>query len=208
MAERLKTSIAAVLFDFDGTLTRPGGIDYAAIKRAIGCPPGIAILEFLDQLTENPRRESQAVLERYEAEAAAAAQPNEGAEDLICWMRARGIPMGLLTRNSRNSVCAALANFERVALEDFAVVITRADVARPKPHPEGVRLAAERLRLSAAELAVVGDYRYDIEAGRQAGALTFFLTNGSPPPPDLAADVFLQSLHELPALLAGACGAP
>ncbi len=115
---------------------------------------------------------------------------------------------GLLTRNSRSAVCASLANFERVALEDFAVVVTRADVARPKPHPEGVRLAAERLRLAAQDLAVVGDYRYDIEAGRRAGALTFFLTNGSPPPPDLAADVFVQSLKELPALLAGGYGVP
>ncbi len=203
MAERLKTGIAAVLFDFDGTLTRPGGIDFAAIKRDIGCPPPVSILEFLEELPGEPRRRAQVVLERYEADAAAAAQPNEGAEDLIDWLRGRGMPMGLLTRNSRASVRAALANFARVALEDFAVIVTRADVARPKPHPEGVHLAAARLRLPAAALAVVGDYRFDIEAGRQAGAVTFFLTNGQSPPPGLAADVFVNSLKELPALLAG-----
>jgi hypothetical protein len=27
-----------VLFDFDGTLTHPGALDFAAIKREVGCP--------------------------------------------------------------------------------------------------------------------------------------------------------------------------
>ena len=202
MTEWLKAGIAAVLFDFDGTLTRPVSIDFAGIKRDMGCPPSLSILEFLESLSEAPRRQAQAILERYEAAAASASLPNDGAEDLIAWLRGRGMPVGVLTRNSYASVLTALANFERVAPDDFAVIITRADVVNPKPHPEGVYLAAARLCLPATALAVVGDYRYDIEAGCRAGAVTFFLTNGQPPPPDLTADVFVQSLKELPAHLA------
>ena len=37
-----------VLFDFDGTLTQPGAIDFLAIKREIGCPKDTAILEYID----------------------------------------------------------------------------------------------------------------------------------------------------------------
>lgn len=196
-----KTRISAVLFDFDGTLTRPGGIDFAGIKRAIGCPPTEPILEFMARLPAPARGQAQAVLERFEAEAAAAARPNDGAEALIVFLRARRMPLGLLTRNSRDSVGTSLANFQHVTLDDFAVIITRSDVANPKPHPEGVHLAARRMRTPVSELAVVGDYRYDVEAGRQAGALTFFLTNGGPPPGDVAADYVLQSLAEFATLL-------
>ena len=43
-------SIRAVLFDFDGTLTLPGSIDFAGIKKAIRCPGDAPILEFIECL--------------------------------------------------------------------------------------------------------------------------------------------------------------
>ena len=47
--------LRAVLFDFDGTLTRPGALDFAAIKRQVGCPPDRFVLEW-DQGTAGRRR--------------------------------------------------------------------------------------------------------------------------------------------------------
>jgi hypothetical protein len=40
--------IKGVLFDFDGTLTMPGALDFPAIKREMGCPPDFPILEYLE----------------------------------------------------------------------------------------------------------------------------------------------------------------
>ena len=40
--------IKGVLFDFDGTLTRPGALDFPAIKQELGCPADQAILEYLE----------------------------------------------------------------------------------------------------------------------------------------------------------------
>ena len=40
--------IKGVLFDFDGTLTLPGALDFPAIKRELNCPPDIPILEYLE----------------------------------------------------------------------------------------------------------------------------------------------------------------
>ena len=48
--------IKAVLFDFDGTLTKPGAIDFKAVKRSIGCPPDQAILEFIGSLRDDARQ--------------------------------------------------------------------------------------------------------------------------------------------------------
>ncbi|MBC2710323.1 MAG: hypothetical protein HGJ94_04790 [Desulfosarcina sp.] len=48
--------IDAVLFDFDGTLTRPGALDFSVIKRAIGCPDGIPVLEFMAGINDDAHR--------------------------------------------------------------------------------------------------------------------------------------------------------
>jgi len=53
--------VKAVLFDFDGTLTKPGSIDFNLIKRVIGCPAESFILEFIETLhlkTLKPRRQT------------------------------------------------------------------------------------------------------------------------------------------------------
>ena len=49
MSERNPTihKIKGVLFDFDGTLTQPGGLNFLAIKREIGCPEGTPILDYM-----------------------------------------------------------------------------------------------------------------------------------------------------------------
>ena len=70
------------------------------------------------------------------------------------------------------SVRTAMRCFKRISLQDFDVVLAREHVLKLKPHPEGVHLACRRFGVLPAELAVVGDYVYDIEAGQKAGALT------------------------------------
>ncbi len=193
--------IEAVIFDFDGTLTEPGAINFVAIKKELNCPPAESILEFLDGLPQEDRLQAEKILEKSETLAALNAKPNFNAEPLIAFLRAQNVPIGLLTRNTRNSVVTALESFQFVAPSDFQIILTRADVKNQKPHPEGVYEAAKRLGVLPAKTAVVGDYRYDVEAGQNAGAVTFYLTNGAEPPSDVAADYFVATLAELQKLL-------
>ncbi len=169
--------IRGVLFDFDVTLTRPGAIDFAAIKKEIHCPEGTAILEYIEALPPAKKNALMRVLEQRENEAAQASLPNEGAERCLMILKERGLPRGILTRNSYRSVCLALKNFQGVEPEDFIAIITRED-SLPKPHPDGVLKAARRMGIPAAELMFVGDFRFDIVAGRAAGAFTVLLNNG------------------------------
>ncbi len=190
--------VKGVLFDFDGTLTEPAGIDFGLLRQVTGCPTGQPILEFLAALEDLAERED-AHRRLHEAELAAArrSQPNLDAEAIIHWCRGRGILLGVLTRNSQDAVDVALGNFDRVTHADFAAMISRDDPVAHKPSPEGVLLAAERMGVSPEALLMVGDYRFDIEAGAGAGALTVFLTNGGVGDPGCKPDFLIARLGEL-----------
>jgi len=44
--------VKAVLFDFDGTLTQPGALNFTKMRETIGCPQDMAILEFIDAIED------------------------------------------------------------------------------------------------------------------------------------------------------------
>ncbi len=193
----------AVLFDFDGTLTRPGSLDFAGIRRAIGCPQGQPILEFLESLDDDEaRRKGFETLEAMELEAARRSEPNEAAEETVRALAARGLPVGILSRNSRSSVREALLRFPTLREHDFAAIVCREDVRRQKPHPDGVHAAAARFGCAAEDLVVVGDYVFDIDAGRRAGSHTVLLANGTPPRNlSVTPDAVIDRLSELPGVI-------
>jgi hydrogenase expression/formation protein HypE len=195
--------IKAVVFDFDGTLTKPGSIDLKGFRGRLGCPPGCAIIEFIQGIEPPERREKTLrELEDIELAGARLSGPNEGAEELIRALAARGFPMGIYSNNSRSSIETALSNFNSVSLSDFALVMSREDSGRPKPHPDGIRIAARVLGVPPAELLFVGDFAFDVQAGRRAGAATAYLTNGGPlPVMEADPDFILEKLADLKAIL-------
>jgi hydrogenase expression/formation protein HypE len=191
--------IKAVLFDFDGTLTRPEAIDFAALRTLLDCPPGMPILEFIEALpSPDAQVRAHRILDEFEMAAARASVPNDDAEELVAYLQSRGIARGILSRNSRGSVMAALANFSAVSGADFSVILTRENAGRPKPHPDGVIGAAKLFGVPPAGILVVGDYVFDIAAGSAAGARTVILTNGRAAPPiEPAPDFTVTRLGEL-----------
>lgn len=191
--------IKAVLFDFDGTLTKPGAIDFTVIRQAINCPADTPILEFIESLTSPDERDRVfSVLHRFEIEAAAQSEPNHGAEELVRHLRSKALKMGIITRNSRTAIERALNNFQHITAADFDVIISRDDPAAPKPSADGIRLAASRMQVRPEEILMVGDYVFDIEAGNRAGSPTVHLTNriASLPPP-LQSDYTISNLEQL-----------
>ncbi len=191
--------IDAVLFDFDGTLTKPGALDFSLLKQTIGCPPDTPILEFIESRpTAGRRAKALAVTERFESIAAANSEPNEGAEELIQCLRSKGIALGIISRNSLGSIKRALQNFVSVNISDFDLVITRDTPVKPKPHPDGVFMAARKLKVDVSRLLMVGDFVFDIQAGHDAGSMTVFLDNGlTSGPCKIASDFRISCLPEL-----------
>jgi len=191
--------IRAVLFDFDGTLTEPGSLDFGVIRDAVGCPKGRPVLEFINSMASQAKRaEAFKTLDAFEAEAARQSRPNAGAEEVLEFLRVRGMKVGIISRNSLVSIRTALDNFGRIQSLDFAIILSRDDPFNPKPSPEGILAAARILGVPVAQVLVVGDFVFDVEAGHKAGALTAFLTNrGSSHPCAYPSDFTLEQLGEL-----------
>jgi hydrogenase maturation factor/phosphoglycolate phosphatase-like HAD superfamily hydrolase len=168
--------IRAVLFDFDGTLTRPGALDFSRIKGALKCPSDTPVLEYLQSIQDPVRRRSaRRQLDQFELEGARNSRPNAGAQQLVPWIKAHGLSVALITRNSLASVVRALENFDRIGPQAFDLIITRDSDVAPKPSGDGIVWAARQLGIECAEILMVGDYLFDPQAGLAAGALTALL---------------------------------
>jgi HAD superfamily hydrolase (TIGR01509 family) len=192
-AERGRSTAApirGILFDMDGVVVHQR-LDFAAIKQEIFGDTTGFVLERMTALPLPERLRAEAILERHETAAALEAEPMDGIFPFLTWMEERGLCRGLVTRNSRRSVDLVLA---RLGLR-FDAVVTRED-APPKPAPDPVWLACERMGLSPADVLFVGDFEFDMLAGRRAGTRTVLLKSavvGTSP----HANLCVGSLQEL-----------
>ena len=185
-----------VIFDLDGTLTRPF-LDFAKIRAAIGL--GEPLLEAMLALPAGPDRDRAfRVLEDFESEAAERSELNDGAREVLDLLRRRDIPAGLVTRNSRLS---ARRTLEKHGLA-FDIVVSRDD-APPKPRPEPLLKICGHFRVAPTEALMVGDFRLDVLAGKNAGTRTALLTNGRPASwlPEAPPDHLIERLLDLDSLL-------
>jgi HAD superfamily hydrolase (TIGR01509 family) len=90
---------------------------------------------------------------------------------LLRALRARRAAVAILTRNSRGN---ALRTLEAVALAEFfePTLVLGRDEAPPKPDPDGVLHLARHWNVDPGRCVVVGDFLYDLQAGRAAGTYT------------------------------------
>lgn len=183
----------AILFDMDGTLTRPR-LDFDAIRRAMGVEG--PILEALEKLTGDRRTAAERILHRYEEEAAAQSALNPGCRELLEQVRTLRLPSALVTRNTRKSVTTV---FERHDLH-FDVCVTRED-GKFKPDPAPLLLACERLSVRPADAWMVGDGYHDIEAANAAGMTSIWLSHGNARQFTAEPTVVVLDLPELSRLL-------
>jgi HAD superfamily hydrolase (TIGR01549 family) len=182
------------VFDMDGTLT-VAIHDFEAIKRALDIPQQHDILHHLAALPAAEAASKHTWLLAHERELATAAQAAPGALELVRELQARGYQLGILTRNAH---ALALLTLEAIGLADcFAShdVIGR-DEAPPKPDPGGLLHLAQQWQVAPSALVMVGDYRFDLECARAAGAQALLVNLPENPWPQLC-DGYGQDCAEL-----------
>jgi HAD superfamily hydrolase (TIGR01509 family) len=176
---------AGLLFDLDGTLAQTEHLHHAAFNallaaygRSIDHPTFLRhvsgrsnadITAYLFPALDADERERLAHdKERWFRElAAAGVEATPGALSLIEWARAPGIATGLVTNAPRENADLMIAVLGLGAA--FEVVITSADPARGKPHPDPYLAAVAALRLDPSHTLAIEDSATGIAAARAAG---------------------------------------
>jgi HAD superfamily hydrolase (TIGR01509 family) len=165
-------SIKAVIFDLDGTITKPY-FDFDAIREEMGldrnCGP---VLEIMEKMTDQQRRKAENILNYHEQKAVMESELNAGAKETLSELHSRGIRIGVLTRNRRDN---AFAIAEKHNLE-FDAVVGRED-GPVKPDAFGVLYLCRQFGIRPRETILVGDYLFDLLCAKDAGAVAVLLTN-------------------------------
>jgi HAD superfamily hydrolase (TIGR01509 family) len=204
-------ALHGMIFDIDGTLVDTNPAHVEAWRRAfrrlgydvprerieveIGKGGDLLVPSILGEDAE--RRDGEALRKAQKEEFLEIAQRERlrvfpCVPELFQALRQRDIRTALATSSDRKHLQATCdsAGLDLPGLAD--VLVSKTDVEASKPAPDVVIVAWEKLGLSPAECAMVGDTVYDAQACRTAGVVFLGLSSGGTPE-----DLLLE---------AGACG--
>ena len=183
------------VFDLDGTLTEPI-LDFPAIKAQLGLPSDQGILESLGDMSPQQADPLHKALDQIEAESAQAAIASSGARALIKELAAAGKTLGILTRNLKRHAVRTLEVTHMLPFFQVEHILGREE-APFKPDPGGILGLLSQWKASARDAVMVGDFLFDLQAGRAAGTATIHVDASGQFPHGHWADFAVNSLCEL-----------
>ena len=179
----------------DGTLT-VAMHDFDAIRATLGLPANRPILESIASLPEEQAASLRIRLNEIELDLARRASPQAGAIELLAGLKRRGVRLGILTRNTRRNAYETLQACGLLDFFETDCVLGR-ESAPPKPNPDGIHKLLDYWGTHPGDTVMVGDYHFDLEAGRRAGTTTVWLDIAGHGQWLNQADLRVQSLREL-----------
>ena len=159
---QLLADLGAVIFDMDGTLV-DSHYDWPAIRGELGIDAP-SLIDALNGLEGEEREAKWRRMVEIERQATAQASLQDGAAELLAFLRKRGTPTALVTNNTAENTASLLERFDLA----FDLVLTRDD-GLWKPSGAPVAEAIRRLGVPAERCLKVGDSHYDVAAARDAG---------------------------------------
>jgi HAD superfamily hydrolase (TIGR01549 family) len=195
--------IEAVVFDLDGTLAdtmtlaprvyaetimRLGGPEVSPEEVIaawhIGSTP-VVLAHFLCRPVTAP--DIECFYGSFEA-VIAAVQPLPGIPGMLSALQQEGYRLAVFTHATRRAATMTLA---AAGLDRFRLTLVGGEeIARPKPAPDGLQLACQRINVTAPAAAYVGDAEVDLQCAAAAGSLAIharWCANAAAVAPHLAA---------------------
>tara|TARA_B100000767_G_scaffold274880_1_gene309384 strand:+ start:1431 stop:2045 length:615 start_codon:yes stop_codon:yes gene_type:complete len=183
------------VFDMDGTLTI-GVHDFAMMRSELGLAHDADILESVQALPPEQAAPMWDKINAMECHFASLAKPMPGAFELLEHLQKKGVNLGILTRNV---MPATLQTLKACNLEQFfcpSNILDRAS-CEPKPHPAGIQLLLDQWGAKTSDSVMVGDYLFDLEAGRAANVATVHINTLSQYPWPNMTDWGINHLNQL-----------
>ena len=148
------------------------------------------------------RRALYPVYDRWDGDALTRWSARAGAAALLQRLAERGVAAALVSNIGRTALDAALVRF---GLRDrLRRVVSRDDVTRLKPDPQGVAITLAATNTPPAEALFVGDSLADVHAARAAGLRVAIIRGGEAAEADFAAappDWLITRLDEVAGLI-------
>jgi pyrophosphatase PpaX len=173
----------AVLFDFDGTLIDTGELILESFRHTtrtvlgrdmsdedllhdVGAP----LRQQMERFAPGRGDEMVAVYREYNhARHDDLARPFPGVEETLTVLKARGMPLGVVT--SKGHVAVGMGR-RLIGLDRFIDTVINADDVRiHKPEPYPLLFAAEQMGVDVTRCMYVGDSPHDMMSARRAGAV-------------------------------------
>lgn len=205
--------VKAVIFDLDGTLvhTRKAYVLQAvtATLAELGHTPR-SLEEALTFWYDHPRNELLAswgvdpdkfwqAFRKHDnpSQRAEATYPYPDAVELLHFLSGHKIKFGIVTNSLKPIALAEVSKLP--VLPDAVISFCDLQERRPKPHPEGLLLCLQQLRLKPADVLFVGNADEDVLVAKEVGVASVYVDHGrkSKAKPDYV----IKSLTELCALL-------
>lgn len=176
--------ITALLFDFDGTLLDTNELIIQTFEHVLGkYYPGKydreAIMPFLGPTLHetfnsiNPDQVEEMIKEYRAWNIAnhdAKSSEFDGVSETLRLLKKSGLKMAIVSTKKNDMVMRGLNLLDADGV--FDVVIGLDDVTNPKPDPEPILLALEKLDVDKNEALMIGDNYHDIVGGQNAGVRT------------------------------------
>lgn len=218
----MSRTIRALVFDLDGTLIDSvpdltvavnkllaeegrAKLTDADVAPMVGDGVGMLVRRALAASGGVPEGEIAPFVDRfiahYEPHAADQTRLFEGVVETLGHLKARGIKLAICTNKVGGATRKILKALEIEHL--FDVVVGGDDTPRHKPDPLHVRITLDRLGVTAAEAAYVGDSENDVKAAKGAGLPVVLVTFGYTriPVAELGGDVLIDRFADLGAAL-------
>jgi phosphoglycolate phosphatase len=103
----------------------------------------------------------------------------ESVSQTIAALKEQSLSLGIVSTKFRYRIESILGR--EGLLDSFDAIVGGEDVPNPKPHPEGLRLAMERLGRSPLDCVYVGDSVVDAETAERAGTPFVAVLSGVTP---------------------------
>jgi|TARA_B000000441_G_C21707461_1_gene330163 HAD superfamily hydrolase (TIGR01509 family) len=161
------------IFDMDGTLTLAVH-DFPAIRNKLGINKDLDIIEAIEALPPEEAREKFRLLDEIEIGLTLRSQEQPGAEQLLTLLSEQNKMLGILTRNTVRNAKDTLDECNLKKFFPDQQILGR-ESAAPKPSPDGINILLNQWEVDPASAVMVGDYKYDLEAGRRAGTATIYV---------------------------------
>ncbi len=177
-----KSGFKGILFDLDGTLVDSLKVTFEAFNQGILSQGGkrhspAEIMAYFGPGEKEifaqiiGREGAQAAYDvscKYMDDSMTSIPLHAGVGDLLEKIKSAGAPVSIFTGRSWNTTEIILRHHR--ILDRFITVIANDHVKAPKPAPDGILIAAERMKMEPAGLMYVGDSVVDIRSAKGGGA--------------------------------------